>query len=98
MKIFWPNYKNNLELLYKMGNVSVKHKRSHRRGDMRSPLKDDISPRTIIRKNMRDSVTRRRKEAKANSDSPFGRPMLTKSRTKRNKTPSKETIMEEEEY
>ena len=97
-----------------MGNVSVKHKRSHfnrrsrfnrrshfnrrHRGGLHSPLKDDASPRTIIRKKMRASVTRRRTEAKANSESPFGiTPGKSRTIKKRNKTPPKETILEEAE-
>ena len=90
-----------------MGNVSVKNKRNrkrihththrcrHKLGGMHSPQKEEASPRTIIRQKMRANVTRRQKEAKANSDSPFGSPMLTKTRTRRKKTPPKETIIEE---
>jgi hypothetical protein len=64
---------------------------------MRSPPKEDASPRTIIRQNMRASVTRRQKEAKANSETLFGSMLPSKTKTRRNKTPLRETIMEEEE-
>jgi len=65
---------------------------------MRSPPKEDVSPRTIIRRKMRDSVTRRKNETKANSESLFGSTAQSNIRTRRKKTPLKETIMEEDEY
>ena len=67
------------------------------RGGMRSPPKEDASPRTIIRQKMRSSVTRRQKETKANSETLFGSMLPSKSKTRRKETPLRETIMEEEE-
>ena len=61
---------------------------------MRSPSKDDLSPRSIIRRKWQANVTRRRTEAKANSDTFTG----LSTGTRRNKTKKMSTlsILEEE--
>lgn len=96
-----------------MGNVSVKSKRmsrhsrmrkhfksrrhSRRRGGMHSPQREEASPRSVIRRKMRDSVTRRKIEAKANSENPFGNKTPASTRRRGKKSPPKDIIYEEKE-
>jgi hypothetical protein len=62
---------------------------------MRSPSKEDLSPRSIIRRKWKDTVTRRRTEAKANSDTFTGLSTGTR-RNKTKKMPTLSTFNEEE--
>jgi hypothetical protein len=71
-----------------------RNSRHRRRGGMRSPSKDDIDPRELMKNKMKANVTRRRIESKANSEIFF--PSKTPTRT-RSKKPVFSEVIEEEE-